>query len=59
MHYQLSQRALVHSIWITQPPLSKSKLEVMLFFVMHTTLVQTGLNWPQLTKAGADVICRC
>ena len=26
--WQLSQRALVHSIWITQPPLSKSELEV-------------------------------
>ena len=28
MGWQLLQRALDHSTWITQPPLSKSKLEV-------------------------------
>ena len=27
--------------------------------VIHTKLDQTGLNWPQPTKVGIDVILRC
>ena len=47
MGWQLSQRALVYSICITQPPLLKSELEVMqqamlFLFVMHTKLDQTS-----------------
>ena len=41
------QRALVYSIWLTQPSLSKSKSEVMwqamlFLFVMHIKLDHTG-----------------
>ena len=47
MGWQLSQRALVHSTWITQPPLLRSKLKVMqqamqFFFVMYTKLDQAS-----------------
>ena len=50
MGWQLSQRALVYSIWITQPPLSKSKLEVTwqaTLFLLSCTPV-TGQNWFEL-----------
>ena len=60
MGWQLLQRALVHSIWIIQPPLSKSELEVthqamvFLFFVMHTKLDYSGLNQSELVTANQE-----
>ena len=66
MDWQLSQRALDHSVWITQLPLSKSKLEVMqqamlFLLVMCTELVETGFCWFQPTppaKCYGDVSAR-
>ena len=59
VHYNLKHGlAIVYLIWIAQPALSKSGLEVtwqaMLFLIQsicHVQLLgQTSLNWPQLSR---------
>ena len=47
MGWQLSQKALVHSIWVTQPPLSKSELELMWQVMLFLILSICHMHWTE------------